>query len=202
MVGEPRSPQQQKAHATRTALLNAAKEKFTEEGFSNTSLASIVQAAGVTKGALFHHFKDKADLFYEVWLGLEQEMTETASEVARRTNRNPAEENPFAGFIAGCGVYFDFAQRRDYRRIVMIDGASVIGEFEWRRIEIALEMETISFGLNHLYEQRAIRTPPSKALVVMIQGAVHGAGYAIAREEEGIHKEDLMARIETTLRRL
>ncbi len=196
------SPQQQKSRATKAALLSAARKKFTEDGFSNSSLDSIVKEAGVTKGALFHHFKDKVGLFYEVWLELEKEMNETANKEARRVGRAKANENPYAGFIAGCGVYFDFAKHPDYRRIVMMDGAAVIGEYEWRRVDAAMGIATIAGGLKILYESGAIKSPPTKALVIMIQGAVNGAGYAIARDEEGIHKEDLLARIETTLRRL
>lgn len=195
-------PQQQRALATRTALLDAAREKFTHEGFSKTSLDSIVKSAGVTKGALFHHFRDKADLFREVWLSLEQEMNETSNKAAEKANREVGKENPYAGFIAGCRSYFDFAERPDYRRIVMMDGAAVIGEYEWRRVDASMGIATIEGGLKNLYEHGAIRTPPTKALVIMIQGAVNGAGFAIARAEDGIHKDDLLARIEATLRRL
>lgn len=195
-------PQQQKALATRNTLLTAAREKFTDVGFSGASLESIVKAAGVTKGALFHHFKDKADLFREVWMSLEKEMNDLANKTAQQANRERGKENPYAGFIAGCGVYFDYAERPDYRRIVMMDGAAVIGEYEWRRVDASMGIATIERGLLNLYEHKAIRTPPTKALVIMIQGAVHGAGYAIARNEDGIHKDDLLARIEATLRRL
>ncbi len=202
MTEEDLTPQQKKALATRNALLSAAREKFTEDGYSGTSLETIVKTAGVTKGALFHHFKDKAGLFYEVWLNLEQEMNTKANDEAWRANKIKGQQNQFAGFIAGCGVYFDFAKRPDYRRIVMIDGAAVMGEYEWRRIDATMGIATVANALDILYKSGAIRTRPTKALIVMIQGAVHGAGYAIAREEEGLHKEDLLARIESTLRRL
>ncbi|MEL6113126.1 MAG: TetR family transcriptional regulator [Pseudomonadota bacterium] len=195
-------PQQQRALATRSALVNAARTAFTEDGFSKTSIDRIVTTAGVTKGALFHHFRDKADLFREVWLSLEQEMNEEANRAASDRNRALGKDNPYAGFIAGCRVYFEFAERPDYRRIVMMDGAAVIGEYEWRRVDSAMAYHTIETGLNHLYECGAIRTPPTKALVIMIQGAVNGAGFAIARGEDGIHRDDLLARIEATLRRL
>ncbi|MEO1425980.1 MAG: TetR family transcriptional regulator, partial [Pseudomonadota bacterium] len=75
-------PQQQRALATRAALLQAARTAFTEDGFSKTSIDTIVTTAGVTKGALFHHFRDKADLFREVWLSLEKEMNEEANRAA------------------------------------------------------------------------------------------------------------------------
>ncbi len=196
------APQRQKAQLTREALLRAAREKFTVDGYVGSSLDAIVKHAGVTKGALFHHFKDKADLFLQVMLGLEQEMNMTANKAAVEIGRANMPDNPFAGFIAGCGVYFDYSARQDYRRIVMMDGAAVIGEFEWRRIDSELGMKTINSGLQFLYDQKAIRTPPTPALTVMIQGAVNGAGFAIARGDQSIHKEDLLARIETTLRLL
>ena len=199
---EPISPQQKKARATRQALLNAARERFTVDGYAASSLDAIASDAGVTKGAFFHHFKDKPALFKEVWNELEEEMIGSVQAAADETAKHSAQENPYAPFIAGCAVYFDFAQRPDYRQIVMIDSAGVLGEFEWRRIEATLRTAAIAQGLSILHHKKAIRTSPTKALVVMICGAVSGAGFALAREEEGIHKEDLLARIEATLRRL
>jgi len=196
------SPQQKKARATRAALLKAAKKKFTEEGYFGSSLDSIVSEAGVTKGALFHHFKDKAALFKQVWLELEQNMNDQANEVANRVGKEMREENPYAAFLAGCEVYFDHVTKPDYRRIIMMDGAGIIGVYEWRRIESAMRTATIARGLDILFQSGAIRTPPTKSLAIMICGAVNGAGFALAREEEGAHKEDFLARIEATLRRL
>ena len=194
------SPKLQKSQVTRTCLIKAARKKFTEDGFANTSLNTIVEEAGVTKGALFHHFKDKIALFYEVWLELENEMNDEANKVAIEASKAAGREKPYAGFIAGCGVYFDYAARNDYRRIVMVDGTSILGDYEWRRLDAAMGFITIGEGLRALYGMGAIRTPPTKALIVMIQGAVYGAAHAIARGEEGIHKEDLLFRIESTLR--
>jgi AcrR family transcriptional regulator len=68
----------EQAEATRAAILDAARKRFAEDGFS-ASIASIVADAGVTKGALFHHFPSKLDLFREVWTDLQTRMGEEAS---------------------------------------------------------------------------------------------------------------------------
>ena len=67
----------EQAEATRAAILEAARDRFAQDGFS-ASIASIVADAGVTKGALFHHFPSKLDLFREVWTDLQTRMGEEA----------------------------------------------------------------------------------------------------------------------------
>src|SRR5690606_2253620 len=96
----------EQAAETREALLRAARQAFAEQGFAATSVAAIAETAGTTKGALFHYFASKEELFLEVWKSLQQEMDLAARDaaIAARCRRDP-----YASFLAGCRVYLEWA---------------------------------------------------------------------------------------------
>ena len=113
---------------TRRALLDTARQLFAENGFQATRTEEIVQRAGLTRGALYHHFRDKEDLFRAVY-------EEVAGEVV------PLAVAPFAAtaapapgtlFRANSEVYLDAASTNvAYRQIVLIDGPAVLGWTAW-----------------------------------------------------------------------
>ena len=86
---------QDRSTATRAALLAAARKLFVEQGFSETGTPAIVAAAKVTRGALYHHFADKADLFRAV---IEQEAEAVSAQIAQKT---AAPSSPLAALTAG-----------------------------------------------------------------------------------------------------
>ncbi|HMD45232.1 MAG TPA: helix-turn-helix domain-containing protein [Acidimicrobiales bacterium] len=112
---------------TRRALLDAARELFSERGYQATPTEEIVQRAGVTRGALYHHFRDKADLFEAVY-------AEVAADVHRSLRRRAAggaATDPWELYRQNNEVYLDAASANPaYRRICLIDGPAVFG---WRR---------------------------------------------------------------------
>jgi len=108
---------------TRQALLTAAREVFAAEGFQATRTEEIVQRAGLTRGALYHHFRDKEDLFRAVY-------DQVAGEVARSLWRRSEDRHRSAWdlFAANSEVYLDAASTNPaYRQIVLIDGPAILG---------------------------------------------------------------------------
>jgi AcrR family transcriptional regulator len=109
--------------STRRALLDAARDVFAANGFQATRTEDIVKKAGLTRGALYHHFRDKEDLFGAVY-------EEVASEVDRRLRRRSGDDAPDAWslFRANSEIYLDAASSDPaYRQIVLIDGPAVFG---------------------------------------------------------------------------
>src|SRR5690348_10068598 len=113
-------PRRTAADAARTRLdiLRAARKLFADQGYADTTTSEIAEAAGVTVGALFHHFDGKAGLFRSVFESLEVEMDAYVRDTA----------GPFADstdgletFLAGFRAYLEFAKRRDFHRIVMLE---------------------------------------------------------------------------------
>lgn len=125
----PRRSQEERARSTRSALLTAAHELFAERGFANVPADEIVRRAGVTRGALYHHYADKKDLFQDVFEQLETDITSEIDQVVR------AAPDPLSGMVAGLARFLDLCQRPDIRRIGLTDAPAVIGWAQWREIE-------------------------------------------------------------------
>lgn len=110
---------------TRRALLDTARRLFTRDGFQSTRTEEIAEQAGLTRGALYHHFRDKEDLFRVVH---EEVVAEVAPLLWRRSNDPGA--SAWTLFRANSEIYLEAACSNDsYRQIVLIDGPAVLG---WR----------------------------------------------------------------------
>jgi AcrR family transcriptional regulator len=112
---------------TRRALLDTARQLFAENGFGGTKTEDLVQRAGLTRGALYHHFRDKEDLFRAVH-------DEVADEVVQLLWRRSGEHDVSAWelFRINSEVYLDAASTNAaYRQIVLVDGPAVLGWRSW-----------------------------------------------------------------------
>jgi AcrR family transcriptional regulator len=109
------------AGATRGALLDAARRRFGSLGFAGTSLDEVAADAGVTKGALYHHFRNKEQLFLEVYDRLEEELS------ARSTAAAGSGTDPVDALRRGFAAFLDLALDPDVRRIALLDAPSVLG---------------------------------------------------------------------------
>lgn len=187
------------AEETRAALQGAARDAFAVHGFSNARLSDIVDAAGVTKGALFHHFGSKEGLFRSVWEGLQREMDATA-----RTEANAARSrtDPYAAFMAGVRTYLSWATRPDYQQIVLIDGPSVLGLAGWYESDNDLGRQNVRNALVYLARKGVIAEGRIEALTVLVHNALNGAGFALARKEPGLTQEAILDAFEAVLKAL
>jgi len=112
---------------TRRALLATARQLFAEQGFQATRTEEIVQRAGLTRGALYHHFRDKEELFRAV---LDEVSSEVDQSLWRRSGDRPTDA--WTRFRANSEVYLEAAStNRAYRQIVLIDGPAVLGWSAW-----------------------------------------------------------------------
>ena len=189
----------EQAAETREALLRAARELFTNQGFAATSIAAIVAAAGPTKGALFHYFSSKEDIFLEVWTALQLEMDAAARDAAAAAR---SKTDPYAAFLAGCRVYLDWAMRPDYQSIVLIDGPSVLGMARWHELDFQLGMNNMTRGAAYLASQGLVPEDRIRPAAVLLQSALNGAGFALASSYRDVTREELFASFEALLRGL
>jgi AcrR family transcriptional regulator len=163
------------AERTRQAILAAARSSFAEHGFAAASTIAIARAAGVTRGAVYHHFAGKSDLFREVFVEIEHELNETVVAAAR------GETDSLAAFIAGCAAWLDFAVRPDYQRIAVVDAPAVLGAAEWHEIDAGIGLVSMETGLTALAGDGILPRQPSRSLAVLLFGALTDAGLALAR---------------------
>lgn len=171
---------------TRRALLAAARRLFAEHGFADTPTAAIVDAAGVTRGALYHHFRDKTALFQAVYEDLEREV------VARVMDVTEGEANPLTVLRRGADAFLDACLDPAVQRVVLLEGPSVLGWELWREIDQEYGLGMVRAALQLAVDAGAVRPAPVEALShVLFGGLVEaamlltGPGAAARRAEVG-----------------
>jgi len=190
---------QSDAAVTRSAILRAGRDLFAGEGYAATSVNRIATAAGVTKGALFHHFESKEALFVEVWTQMQVEM-DAAARVAAIDNRSKSD--PYASFLAGCRVYLDWSVRPGFQRIVLVDGPAVLGMARWYRLDHELGRDNVTRGTEFLARQGKFPLDLARPAALLLQGALNGAGFALTTNEPDIEIEKIFETFERLLRGL
>ena len=171
----PRRSQEERRSSTRAALLAAGRELFATRGFADVPAEQIVRTAGVTRGAMYHHFGDKTELFAAVFEELEVEITD---EIAT-TLADVSEEDLVSRSIS---AFLDICARPDVLRIALTDAPAALGWQRWREIE-----RRHGLGLvNELLGQRgaASGTDVPPALGQIILGAVIESALVIAHADD------------------
>lgn len=187
----------EQAEETRAALIRAGMLLFGTCGYAQTSLTAISTEAGTTKGALFHHFQNKEELFRAVWTEAQFEMDAQARAAA---NGARSAADPYASFLAGCRTYLEWVDRAGFQQIVLIDGPSVLGAAGWYEQDNALGHQNVLSGVAFLSKKGLIAEHRIKPLTLLLQNALNGAGFALSRQAEGMTAETLMESFEILLR--
>ncbi|WP_329389259.1 TetR/AcrR family transcriptional regulator [Streptomyces sp. NBC_01351] len=168
---------------TRRALLREGRRLFSEQGYAAVSLAEIVRAAGVTKGALYHHFSGKPELFRAV-------LEEVQQEVGRRVaGAADAQDDPWDQFTVGCQEFLTAATDPDLQRIMLVDGPSVLGWAEWRAMDEAASARHLADALASLAEAGIIAPRPVAPLVHLLSGAMNEAALWLASSPDPVNLE-------------
>jgi AcrR family transcriptional regulator len=141
-----RRTQQDRSNSTKADLVAAARELFAARGYQAVPADEIVRAAGVTRGALYHHYADKQGLFRAVVEELEREIT---ADVEAAFSRAP---DAVSGMAAALEVFLDTCLRDDVRQISLTDAPAVLGWAAWREIEaehgLGLLVELLTRGIS------------------------------------------------------
>lgn len=176
---QPRGPARRAEHAadTRDALITAARRLFAAHGFDGTGTEQIVAEARVTRGALYHHFRDKADLFRAA-------MAEAAAEVALRlTDEQLAAEaaSPLDGIREGVSAFLDVCIEGDFQRIVLVDGPRVLGADAWEDLVDRYGRALLEEWLSRAAATGDLDAVPVRALARLLIAMLTEASLAIAR---------------------
>jgi AcrR family transcriptional regulator len=174
-----RRTQAERTRATREALVVAARRLFTERGYENVGTEEIVSAAGVTRGALYHQFGDKASLLEAVYERIEAESTERVARVVLGSELH----SPMAAMRAGIEAFLDECARPELRQIALHDAPAVLGWERWRDIGAANGLGLIEASLAAAVEAGEIRELPLKPLAHLLMGALDEAAMLLARDE-------------------
>src|SRR5215470_5176370 len=128
-AGTRPSRKAEQSRETQDRLLRAARQLFTERGYAGTAMEDLVAKAGMTRGALYHQYADKRDLFRAVFEAVESELGQQLAVAVG------SETDPWQMLRAGARAFLAAATEPSIRQIVLIDGPAVLGWEEWRRID-------------------------------------------------------------------
>jgi AcrR family transcriptional regulator len=161
------------AEQTRRALIDAARVLFAENGYAATPLNMITDSALVTKGALYHHFRDKKDLFTVVFTELESELLANINAAAT------AEPDSWRRVVGAAEAWLDASLDPEIQQILLLDGPAVLGWDTWREIDTRLSLGPIEAALRNAMRAGSIRVQPVEPLAHLLIGALNEASLAI-----------------------
>jgi AcrR family transcriptional regulator len=190
-----RRTQGERTAQTRAALITAARRLFGAEGFAEVGAERVVREAGLTRGALYHQFADKTDLFAAV-------LDEVEAEIAQRVTAAVAGFDPAdttGMLLAGAGAWLDASAEPDLQRIVLLDGPSVLGWDRWREICLRHTVGLIAALLRDGIDRGSLAPQPVQALTHVLVGAVDEAALYIAQAGDRVAAR---ADMDLVLRRL
>lgn len=201
-----RRTQAERSAATRVALVEAARRLFAAHGFAGVGTEAIVREAAVSRGALYHQFTDKTELFEAVLEDVEREVAQHLAEVA-----SAAAEAGFVDvMVAALEAWLDLCERPDIQRIVLVDGPSVLGWPRWREIcqshVLGLIQAVLEQGMAAGEVERQPVRPLSHALIAVADEAAmyvaSAADPAAARAEMADVARSVVTSLTTTMGRL
>jgi AcrR family transcriptional regulator len=171
-----RRTQAARTAATRAALVAAARELFATHGYADVGTERIAQAAGVTRGALYHQFPAKTDLFAAVLEAVEVDLTVRLVEAAAA---GPVDD-PAAALVAGADAWLDACAQPEVQRIVLLDGPAVLGWQRWRVVGLRHGLGLVTALLTEAMAAGDIPEQPIAPLAHVLIGALDEAALYVA----------------------
>jgi AcrR family transcriptional regulator len=166
---QPSRTNPERSDATRRALLDAARGLFVAHGYSDTATPALCAAAGVTRGALYHHFADKRDLLHAVLV------RESAAVAAQIESAASAGASPTDALLAGSEAYLDAMAEPGRTRLLLIDGPAALG----RDVVAALDAANAEAALREGLQAAGVRRVDLHALTALLSAAFDRAALEV-----------------------
>ena len=180
--------QAERTEATRGRLITTARRLFAEKGFAATSTEEILSEAAVSRGALYHHFPSKTDLFQATFEAVEDELTAEVLQVATGSG----ETDPIRVLEVGFDAFLDQCTNPEVQRIVMLDGPTVLGWDRWHELDERYAFGTIKAVLTIAADTGRIEQSAIDPLSHLLLGAVMQAGMVVARADDPLAAKKAM----------
>lgn len=170
--------QAERTEATRGRLVATARRLFAEQGFAATSTEEILEAASVSRGAMYHHFSSKTELFQAVFEAVEDDLT--AQVIAAAID----ETDPARRLARGFAAFLDQCRRSDVQRIVMLEGPTVLGWDTWHELDERYAFGSLKAVLSSAAEQGRLAPESVDPWSHLLLGAIMQAGMVVARADD------------------
>jgi AcrR family transcriptional regulator len=179
MIGKRRT-QADRSAATREALIAAARPLFATRGFAAVGTEEIVRAAGVTRGALYHQFADKAALFEAVFSAVEADVTVRVDAAVTESGA----DDPIELMKLGARAWLAACAEPEVQRIVLVEAPAVLGWARWREIGLQYGMGLVQGLLTYAISVGRVPEQPVEPLAHVLLGAVDEAALFVAQAED------------------
>lgn len=173
-----KSRKAEQSAATRDSLVAVARELFAERGYGDVPTEEIVRRAGVTRGALYHHFRDKRDLFHAVVEQVEIELTQ------RIATESLAGKDPVEALQIGAQAFLDACREPAIQQILLADAPSVLGWSAWRELGSRYGLGVIEAALGAAMDAGLIARQPIKPLSHLLLGGLDEAAMYVATADD------------------
>jgi AcrR family transcriptional regulator len=187
---DPRDGRAERGEATRAALINAGRELFSERGYAAVGTNEVVQRAGVTRGAMYHHFPDKRELFRAVYEDTERLLVEGLGA------RIETIEDPWEALVTGMRSFFDVSSDPKRMQMGLIDGPAVLGWEAWRDIGNRYGLQVTTAALQKAMDAGVLRSADVTLLAHMLLAALGEAAMLLASSTDPRAERE---RVETTI---
>jgi AcrR family transcriptional regulator len=168
------------SEATRAALIATARRLFAERGYAEVGTEEIVRAAGVTRGALYHHFAGKKELFEAVYEEVERQLVERIAASAISSASDPLQ-----ALQAGSDAFLDACEDPAVQQIALLDAPSVLGWERWREIGLRYGFGLVQATVQAAMDAGLIERQPVQSLSHLLLGAMDEGAMLIARSDDG-----------------
>ena len=188
------------SEATAAAVRHAGRELFATDGYAAVGLERVAAMAGVTRGAVYHHFGSKRGLFASVLAEVHVEVGRSVAEAADEAAEDGADV--WQSFEAGCRAFLEVSSSPAVRRIMLLDGPAVVGWQEWRGYDAAASGHLLDEALDELAGLGLLAAARVPAVAALLSGAMNEAALWIASQsvrENGRALEDAWSTLRVLL---
>src|ERR1700754_85707 len=177
------STREERAEATRAQLLAAATELFAQRGYAAVGTEDVVRLAGLTRGALYHHFQDKRELFAAVHERLEQDLVIAIGERMSGA-ASPGATDPMDQLLVGMRSFLDACTEPSVLRIALLDAPTVLGWARWREVDERYGLGLVIAALDAAMTAGVLRRQAVRPLAHLLLAALGEAAQLIAHAED------------------
>jgi AcrR family transcriptional regulator len=182
MAGKTR--REEYAELTRSAVVSAAIARFTAVGYAATTIDAIAEEARVTKGGVYHHFADKAELFEAAFVAMQRRLLDRiATGLAGITD-------PEAAIVAGMNLFLDECAHDDFRRIVLEQAPAALGWARWKKIDEEYFLGLFVTALDGLVATGRYEIPDRPLAARVLMAAMDEAALAVAAAPDPVTERE------------
>jgi AcrR family transcriptional regulator len=176
-VPAERRTNEERTRTTRRALVLAARERFEADGYAAVSIDAIAEAAGVTKGALYHHFPTKLAVYDAVVVDIQDELSAHVDRSAKKA------ETAWDKFVDAWIAFIEVAPEPGIRRL-MLEAPAILGYARWQEIDDEHNLPPIVEALEHLHRRSGLAFEPSADLARILLALSNALGTLVSQDED------------------